>query len=87
LDMGLINEVAPTDRLEETVMKLAGTLSQSATRAIGMTKVFLHKVWQMDLQEALAYEAKMQGELVKTEDHQQAAKAFLNKTKPSFRGR
>ena len=87
LEMGLINEVVPTDKLEERVMKLAETLSQSATRAIGMTKVFLHKVWQMDLKEALEYEALMQSALVETEDHREAVKAFLNKTKPVFRGR
>ena len=87
LEMGLINQVVSPDKLEETVMKLAETLSQSATRAIGMTKIFLHKVWQMDLREALEYEAFMQEELVKTEDHREAVKAFLSKTKPFFKGK
>ena len=41
----------------------------------------------MDLKDALAYEAMMQDELVKTEDHREAVKAFLNKTKPVFKGR
>ncbi|MDY7034383.1 MAG: enoyl-CoA hydratase [Thermodesulfobacteriota bacterium] len=87
LEMGLINKVVPADELESTTMKLAQKLSQSATRAIGMTKNFLHKTWLMDLEEALEYEAFMQKELMKTTDHQEAVKAFLNKTKPTFSGK
>jgi len=87
LDMGLINDVVPPDDLEETAIKLAERLSQSATKAIGKTKIFLQKAWQMDLEEALAYEASMQTELMKTVDHQEAVKAFLNKEKPTFIGK
>ncbi len=87
LGMGLINTVVSPEELEESVMKLAGKLSQSATKAIGMVKTFLHKAWQTDLEEALKYEAFVQGELVKTTDHQGAVKAFLSKTKPVFTGK
>lgn len=87
LGMGLINSVVPQEKLKETVMKLAEKLSRSATKAIGMTKTFLHTAWQMDLKEALEYEAFAQNELMKTVDHQEAVKAFLNKTKPVFAGR
>jgi 2-(1,2-epoxy-1,2-dihydrophenyl)acetyl-CoA isomerase len=87
LEMGLINSVVPHEELEETVMKLAEKLFQSATKAIGMIKAFLHKAWQMDLKEALEHEAFMQKELLKTTDHKEAVKAFLNKTKPVFIGK
>jgi len=85
--MGLINQVVPPDQLESTVMELANKLAQSATRAIGLTKTFLNQVWQMDLSRALEYEAYVQGECIKTEDHQEAVKAFLEKKKPVFKGR
>lgn len=87
LEIGLINSVVPHKELEETVMTLAEKLSHSAIKAIGMTKTFLHKAWQMDLKEALGYEAFMQKELMKTTDHKEAVKAFLNKTKPVFTGK
>jgi len=87
MEMGLINRVVPLEQLEETVMKLAEKLSKSATRAIGMTKVFLHKAWHMDLDESLEYEEVMQRELLKTDDHKNAIKSFLNKTKPVFTGK
>ena len=87
LEMGLITDVVPSEKLEETVMKLAEKLSQSATKAIGMTKIFLQKAWGMDLKNALEYEAFVQMELVKTVDHQDAVKAFLNKQKPVFKGK
>ena len=85
--IGLINQVVPADQLEETVMNLAAQLAQSATRAIGMMKTFLHKVWQMDLANALQYEAYVQSECIKTEDHQEAVRAFLEKKKPVFKGK
>lgn len=87
LEMGLINRVVPVEDLEGAVMELAEKLSQSATKAIGMTKTFLHKAWRMDLGEVLEYETFVQKELIKTTDHQDAVKAFLNKTKPVFRGK
>ena len=87
LEMGLINDVAPQQELEETAMKLAEKLSQSATIAIGKTKKFLQKAWQMDIIESLEYEADMQKELMETTDHQQAVKAFINKDKPVFIGK
>ena len=87
LEMGMISNMVPAEELEKTVMKLAGKLSQSATRAIGMAKTFLHKAWGMDLKEALKHEAFMQNELMKTEDHKMAVKAFLNKEKPVFKGK
>ena len=68
-------------------MKLAERLSRSATRAIGMTKTFLHKAWQMDIKEAMEYEADMQTVLLKSVDHKEAVKAFFNKTKPVFIGK
>ncbi|MDY6967727.1 MAG: enoyl-CoA hydratase [Spirochaetota bacterium] len=87
LEMGLINNVVPQHELEETAMKLAEKLSQSATIAIGKTKKFLHKAWQMDIIESLEYEASMQKALMDTIDHQQAVKAFINKDKPVFIGK
>jgi len=85
--IGLINQVVPAEQLEDTVMKLAKQLAQSATKAIGMMKIFLHKAWQMDLATALEYEAFVQSECIRTEDHQEAVKAFLEKKKPVFKGR
>ena len=87
LDMGLISRIVPQDELKDEVMQLAETLANSATRAIGMTKIFLNKIWRMDLNEALEYEKFMQAELMKTDDHQNAVKAFWNKEKPVFMGK
>ena len=86
-EMGLINNVVPPEELEESVMKLAERLSRGATKAIGKIKTFLHKAWFMDLKETLEYEAFMQMELMSTTDHQEAVKAFINKTKPVFTGK
>ena len=85
--IGLINRVVSNEDLEMEVMKLAEKLSNMATKAIGMGKTFLHKAWNMDIHEVLKYEAQMQNELMKTADHQNAVKSFLNKRKPVFNGK
>ena len=86
-EIGLINHVVSNEDLEMEVMKLAEKLSNMATKAIGMGKIFLHKAWNMDIHEVLEYEAQMQSELMKTTDHQNAVKSFLNKRKPVFNGK
>lgn len=86
-EIGLINRVVSNEDLEMEVMKLAEKLSNMATKAIGMGKTFLHKAWNMDIDEVLEYEAQMQSELMKTTDHQNAVKSFLNKRKPVFNGK
>ena len=87
LDMGLISRIVPQDGLRDEVMQLAETLANAATRAIGMTKIFLNNIWRMDLNEALEYEKYMQSALMQTEDHKNAVEAFWKKEKPVFKGR
>ena len=86
LQIGLVNQVVPSDQLEATTMELAKQLAKSATKAIGLTKSFLHKVWQMDLDAALEYEGNVQAACIKTYDHQEGVKAFLEKRPAEFRG-
>ena len=86
LQIGLVNQVVPSDQLEATTMELAKQLANSATKAIGLTKSFLHKVCQMDLDAALEYEGNVQAACIKTYDHQEGVKAFLEKRPAEFRG-
>lgn len=86
-EIGLINQVVSNENLETEVMKLAEQLSNMATKAIGMSKIFLHKAWNMNIYDALDYEARMQSKLMETMDHKNAVIAFLNKSKPVFKGK
>ncbi|MDY6833437.1 MAG: enoyl-CoA hydratase [Chloroflexota bacterium] len=84
--LGLVNRVVPPEELEVVTMELATELATSPTRAIGLTKTFLHKAWQMDLNAALEYEGYVQSECIKTDDHKEGVQAFLEKRQANFTG-
>ena len=87
LQMGLVNQVVPTDELDAAVTALAGQFAQAPTRSIGLTKRVLNKVASMTLAQALEYEAQIQDIAVQTEDHRQGVQAFIEKRPPHFLGR
>ena len=87
LRMGLITQVVPRERLDETVAAIAGSLAQAPTRAIGLSKRILNKVATMTLAEALEYEAQTQDIAIRTHDHKEGVQAFLEKRPPEFTGK
>ena len=52
-----------------------------------MIKVAMNRSLSMDLNSSLDYTTNLQCLLVRTEDHKEAFKAFLEKRKPIFKGR
>ncbi len=87
VQMGLINQAVPDDRMEVTVSKIAQQLSQAPTKTIGLIKKMLNESQNMTLEEVLAYEAEVQDQAAATEDHQEGVRAFLEKRNPNFKGR
>ena len=85
--IGLINHVVPPDELMAAAQKMAGRLAAGPTWAIRWTKASINKIirerMNLLLDTGLAYEALT----VSTDDHKEAAKAFMEKRKPEFRGR
>ena len=84
--VGLANLVVPGAKLEEETMKLAGSLAQAPTRAIGYIKRTLNRCGTGTLDEILNYEAIMQQAASETSDHAEGVKAFLEKRPPRFTG-
>lgn len=75
--MGLVHTAVATDALEATVMALAGRLAKKSPAALTAIKRGLERSFDMDLAEALDWEAQRQAELLQTPEIKAAAQRFL----------
>ncbi len=85
--IGLVNKVVPLASLMEAAKKMAGTFLERPGYAIMTIKRLVNEGLNMDLDTALAHEARNFEILFSTEDQKEGMKAFLEKRKPSFKGR
>lgn len=87
LDMGMLYKMVSHDALEEETQKIAVTLANMPTKAIGMTKELLNASMTNSLDEQLAMESTYQIEAAQTEDYKEGVTAFVEKRKPNFKGK
>jgi 2-(1,2-epoxy-1,2-dihydrophenyl)acetyl-CoA isomerase len=87
LALGLVNRVIPDARLEEETMALATRLAQGPRIAYRYMKRNLNAAETGSLPELMDLEAWHHTRCGMTEDHREAAKAFVEKRQPVFRGR
>jgi enoyl-CoA hydratase/carnithine racemase len=85
-DLGLINRAVPAADLDGLVAGVVGRLASGPTKTIGLAKRALHKGVAASFEEALEHEAYAQGFCFTTEDHQEAARAFVEKRDARFKG-
>ena len=85
--IGLINRVVEPGELEEAVASLAKQLANGPSRALGLTKMLFSRSLNTNLDDALAFEAFIQGICMQTDDHREGIKAFFEKRSPQFSGR
>jgi 2-(1,2-epoxy-1,2-dihydrophenyl)acetyl-CoA isomerase len=87
LQFGLVNRVVPAAELKQATQDLAQRLASGPTKTYAMMKENLVLAEYADLETLLAQEAKYQILSGTTEDHREAAKAFVEKRKPNFVGK
>jgi 2-(1,2-epoxy-1,2-dihydrophenyl)acetyl-CoA isomerase len=87
LGAGLVNRVVPDARLEEETLALASRLARGPRLAYGYMKRNLNAAEHAPLAEVLDLEAWHHTRCGDTEDHREAARAFVEKREPVFRGR
>ncbi len=83
---GLVARVVPAGSLLDEARVLAARLASGAPRAIALTKRALNGSWNATLEEALEYEAYLQGIAGATDDHREGLAAFVEKRPPRFSG-
>lgn len=87
LALGLVNRVVPDDRLEEETMALATRLARGPRVAYRYMKRNMNAAETASLVQMLDLEAWHHTRTGQTDDHREAAKAFVEKREPMFRGR
>jgi len=87
LSLGLVNRVIPDDQLGDATMELARSLAQGPQVALSLMKRNMNCAESEGLSELLDMEAANMVQAARTEDHREAAKAFVEKRAPVFAGR
>jgi len=87
LNLGIVNRVVPHDHLMDEAFKLAEKIAEKPPLAVRMIKRAVYQAQTGTLRSHLDYISSQLALLTETEDHIEAAKAFLEKRKPVFTGR
>ena len=77
----------PAGELLEAALKIARSLAAKSPIAMRIAKGSLNAIEEMSLRDGYRYEQNLTGELRKTEDSQEAMRAFVEKRPPTFKGR
>lgn len=87
LRLGLVNWVVPADKLAQETAKLAARLAHGPRVAYRYMKENLNRAAAGEWDDCLDLEATHHVHSGQTEDHREAARAFVEKREPVFKGR
>ena len=87
LALGVVNRVVPDAELHDATITLARKLAHGPRLALAAMKQNLNAAESGTLAQLLDLEARRQIETGLTEDHREAARAFVEKRAPRFTGR
>ena len=86
LDLGIVNHVLPDEGFDEAALAWCHELAGRAPIAVRLMKENLNRALVCDLATALDAEAPNMARSMRTEDHKEAAAAFVEKRTPVFTG-
>jgi 2-(1,2-epoxy-1,2-dihydrophenyl)acetyl-CoA isomerase len=87
LALGVVNQVVPDAELVDATMQIARKLAKGPRIALALMKQNFNAAETGTLAQLLDLEARRQIETGRTNDHKEAARAFVEKRAPSFTGR
>jgi len=87
LNLGLVNRVVPESALMDEAMGLARKIAGRPPQAVRMMKRAVYQGLTDTLRAHLDYISSQVAMLSETDDHREAARAFLEKRKPVFTGK
>jgi enoyl-CoA hydratase len=85
--IGLVNHVVPADQLQAKTMEIANRIADKGPVALKLAKEAIKTASRSLLDEGLRREVDLFALCFSTEDKDEGVKAFLEKRKPSFKGR
>ncbi|MEM3699448.1 MAG: enoyl-CoA hydratase-related protein [Candidatus Bathyarchaeia archaeon] len=85
--LGIVNMVVPADKLRDAVRQFALELASKAPVALKVAKALINKGSEISLDAAIALEREGFGVVASTEDLQEGISAFIEKRKPTFKGK
>ncbi|HEY0404730.1 MAG TPA: enoyl-CoA hydratase-related protein [Pyrinomonadaceae bacterium] len=86
-NLGLVNVVVPAADLEAKTMEMANRIAEKSPIALRMAKEAVKLASRSNLDEGLRREVDLFALCFSSEDKDEGVKAFLEKRKPSFKGR
>ncbi len=87
-EIGLINRVAPAERLDETAGELVDKLKDKSPAVLRLTRMALRQSLDLDFKSGLEKVTDIYlNPLKRTEDAVEGLKAFLEKRKPQWKGK
>ena len=85
--MGMIYKTFSDESFEEESKKLAVTISEMPTKGLAFTKHALNHSFHNSWEEQLLMEDEYQQKAASTEDYAEGINSFLEKRKPTFKGK
>jgi enoyl-CoA hydratase len=85
--LGIIQECLPSDQVLPEAMKIAAEIAAKSPIAMRWVKRAFNTVEEMPMREGYRFEQSVTLDLSKTEDAQEAQRAFVEKRKPKFKNR
>lgn len=87
LRYGLVSRVVPGDQLMQVAMEIAQMICERGPLGVRASKEAMIKGYDMDLEDGLALERKLNTQIRTTEDFMEGAKAFAAKRPPNYKGK
>jgi enoyl-CoA hydratase/carnithine racemase len=87
LEVGLVTEVVPHEKLMERARELAGMVCENAPLAVWGTKMGILRGLGLPVEQAEEIAAGYLEVVEQSEDHAEGPRAFMEKRKPSWKAR
>jgi 2-(1,2-epoxy-1,2-dihydrophenyl)acetyl-CoA isomerase len=85
--IGLVSRVVLADQLVIEARQLALRLAKGPTRAMGLSKALIYNSVNLNLNQALDFEAQLMDEVLHSADYKEGLNAFVQKRPPEYKGR
>jgi 2-(1,2-epoxy-1,2-dihydrophenyl)acetyl-CoA isomerase len=87
VELGLANKAVPAEELQAAALEWARLLAKRAPLSLAATKKVMRFAADHDWTDAYDMEARLQGELLGSEDNKEGIQAFFEKRAPEFKGK